>query len=150
VCGNNSCGATCKVPSHFFVRRCDNCWSQPSFSGLRAACSSVDLDNRLGDKTMLVLTLLIMGSATTLIGTLSACDSIGILAPILLVTLWAIQTLAVQQLLFTEMFGTERRRDDQLRNVQETYLRSFQADLISFQSVARILGPAADTRRVEV
>ena len=96
-----------RLPSHLFVRRCDNCWSQPSFSGLRAACSSVDLDNRLGRKTMLVLTLLIMGSATTLIGMLPAYDSIGILAPILLVALWAIQIFAVQQPLFIEMFGTE-------------------------------------------
>jgi len=56
---------------------------------------------------MLVLTLLIMGSATTLIGMLPAYDSIGILAPILLVALWAIQIFAVQQPLFIEMFGTE-------------------------------------------
>jgi len=56
---------------------------------------------------MLVLTLLIMGSATTLIGMLPAYDSIRILAPILLVALWAIQIFAVQQPLFIEMFGTE-------------------------------------------
>jgi hypothetical protein len=65
---------------------------------------------------MLVLTLLIMDSATNLIGTLPAYDSIGILAPILLVALWAIQIFAAQQPLFTEMFGTERKRDDQLEN----------------------------------
>jgi hypothetical protein len=150
VCGNNSCWATSEVPSHLFVHRCEDCWSQPSFSGLRAACSSVELDNRLGRKTMLVLTLLIMGSATTLIGTLSAYDSIGILAPILLVALWAIQLFAVQQPLFTEMYGTKRKRDDQLRKMQETYLKNSQAELISFQGVAGILGHAEDTRRVEM
>ena len=98
----------------------------------------------------MVLTLLIMGSATTLIGTLSAYDSIGILAPILLVALWAIQLFTVQQPLFTEMYGTKRKRDDQLRKMQETYLKNSQAELISFQGVGRILGHAEDTRRVEM
>lgn len=49
--------------------------------------------DRLGRKKILVLTLLIMGSATALIGVLPTYDRIGILAPILLVTLRIVQGL---------------------------------------------------------
>lgn len=49
----------------------------------------------LGRKTILVLTLLIMGVATFLIGVLPTFQSVGILAPILLVVLRALQGVAV-------------------------------------------------------
>ncbi len=47
--------------------------------------------DRIGRKTMLVTTLLIMGSATFLVGCLPGYETIGILAPILLVTLRILQ-----------------------------------------------------------
>ncbi|WP_032374098.1 MFS transporter [Rhodococcoides fascians] len=43
--------------------------------------------DRLGRKPMLLLTLLVMGASTTLIGALPTADSIGIWAPVLLVVL---------------------------------------------------------------
>ena len=53
------------------------------------------LGDRIGRKSMLVITLMIAGIATTLIGLLPTYASIGIWAPILLVTLRLIQGLAV-------------------------------------------------------
>ncbi|MEN0138536.1 MAG: MFS transporter, partial [Rhodococcus sp. (in: high G+C Gram-positive bacteria)] len=43
--------------------------------------------DRLGRKPMLLMTLLVMGSSTTLIGALPTADSIGVWAPILLIVL---------------------------------------------------------------
>ena len=51
--------------------------------------------DKLGRKAILVLTLLLMGLATFLIGVLPTFQSIGILAPILLVVLRALQGVAV-------------------------------------------------------
>lgn len=51
--------------------------------------------DRVGRKAMLVVTLLVMGSATVLIGCLPTYDSVGILAPILLVLLRCIQGFSV-------------------------------------------------------
>src|SRR3954447_3316875 len=51
--------------------------------------------DRIGRKSMLVLSLLIMGIATFLIGCLPTYSSIGILAPILLVTLRFAQGIGV-------------------------------------------------------
>src|SRR5215211_1434956 len=51
--------------------------------------------DRLGRKTILVLTLTMMGAATFLIGCLPTFDQIGVLAPILLVLLRVIQGLGV-------------------------------------------------------
>jgi MFS transporter, MHS family, shikimate and dehydroshikimate transport protein len=51
--------------------------------------------DKLGRKTILVLTLLIMGIATFLIGFLPTYDTIGILAPILLVVLRIFQGIGV-------------------------------------------------------
>jgi MHS family shikimate/dehydroshikimate transporter-like MFS transporter len=51
--------------------------------------------DKLGRKTILVLTLLIMGTATFLIGLLPTYDTIGILAPILLVVLRVLQGIGV-------------------------------------------------------
>jgi metabolite-proton symporter len=51
--------------------------------------------DRIGRKKMLVVTLLLMGGATTLIGVLPTYDSVGVLAPILLVTLRFIQGFAL-------------------------------------------------------
>lgn len=51
--------------------------------------------DKIGRKSMLVITLLIMGTATTLIGLLPTFETIGIWAPILLVTLRFLQGLAV-------------------------------------------------------
>jgi MHS family shikimate/dehydroshikimate transporter-like MFS transporter len=51
--------------------------------------------DRLGRKSMLVLSLFIMGAATFLIGLLPSYDSIGVLAPLLLVVLRLLQGFAV-------------------------------------------------------
>ena len=51
--------------------------------------------DRIGRKSMLVLSLMIMGIATTLIGFLPSYDTIGVWAPILLVTLRVIQGFGV-------------------------------------------------------
>ena len=51
--------------------------------------------DKIGRKTMLVLTLFLMGGATFLIGLLPTVDTIGIWAPILLVTLRIIQGLGL-------------------------------------------------------
>jgi MFS transporter, MHS family, shikimate and dehydroshikimate transport protein len=51
--------------------------------------------DKIGRKTMLVLTLLIMGGATFLVGCLPTYSAIGIWAPILLVTLRFLQGFAV-------------------------------------------------------
>src|SRR3712207_5943353 len=51
--------------------------------------------DKLGRKTILVLTLLIMGVATFLIGVLPTYQSVGILAPILLVVLRIFQGIGV-------------------------------------------------------
>lgn len=53
------------------------------------------LGDRIGRKNVLVITLMMMGTATTLIGLLPDHASIGIAAPVLLVLLRAIQGLAV-------------------------------------------------------
>jgi MHS family shikimate/dehydroshikimate transporter-like MFS transporter len=51
--------------------------------------------DKLGRKTMLVLSLLIMGLATVLVGALPTFAQVGVLAPILLVTLRLLQGIAV-------------------------------------------------------
>lgn len=51
--------------------------------------------DRVGRKTMLLLTLVIMGVGTTLIGLLPTYDSIGVAAPILLVLLRVVQGIGV-------------------------------------------------------
>ncbi|MFE1084525.1 MULTISPECIES: MFS transporter [Brevibacterium] len=51
--------------------------------------------DRIGRKSMLVLSLMMMGCATTLIGVLPTFETIGIWAPILLVTLRVIQGFGV-------------------------------------------------------
>ncbi len=51
--------------------------------------------DRAGRKTVLVITLLIMGVATFLIGLLPTYESIGVLAPVLLVTLRFVQGLGL-------------------------------------------------------
>src|ERR671916_1816737 len=51
--------------------------------------------DRIGRKTMLVLSLLIMGIATFLIGLLPTFESIGVLAPVLLVVLRLFQGIGV-------------------------------------------------------
>ena len=51
--------------------------------------------DRLGRKKMLVLTLLIMGGGTAAIGLLPSYDSIGVWAPILLVTLRVLQGIGI-------------------------------------------------------
>src|SRR5579863_4091045 len=53
------------------------------------------LGDRIGRKFMLVATLLLMGGATFLIGLLPTFEQIGVLAPILLVTLRFVQGFAV-------------------------------------------------------
>lgn len=51
--------------------------------------------DKLGRKNVLVITLIMMGSATTLIGVLPGYAQIGVLAPILLIVLRALQGIAV-------------------------------------------------------
>ncbi|HKH40023.1 MAG TPA: MFS transporter, partial [Rubrobacter sp.] len=51
--------------------------------------------DRIGRKTMLVTTLLIMGIATFLVGVLPGYDAIGVLAPILLVLLRILQGIGL-------------------------------------------------------
>jgi metabolite-proton symporter len=51
--------------------------------------------DRVGRKAMLVLALMIMGTATFLIGCLPTFDSVGVLAPVLLVTLRFMQGIGV-------------------------------------------------------
>src|SRR5829696_902078 len=51
--------------------------------------------DRIGRKTMLVATLLIMGTSTFLVGALPGYDAIGILAPILLVLLRVLQGIGL-------------------------------------------------------
>ncbi|MEV4176832.1 MFS transporter [Nonomuraea sp. NPDC049709] len=53
------------------------------------------LGDRIGRKNVLVVTLILMGSATTLIGVLPTYASIGYAAPLLLVLLRALQGIAV-------------------------------------------------------
>ncbi|MFB4276763.1 MULTISPECIES: MFS transporter [unclassified Nonomuraea] len=53
------------------------------------------LGDRIGRKNVLVVTLILMGSATTLIGVLPTYASIGYTAPLLLVLLRALQGIAV-------------------------------------------------------
>jgi len=71
--------------------------------------------DKVGRKPALVTCLLLMGTATFVIGVLPTAGSIGILAPILLVTLRFLQGIAVGgqwggvTLLLTESAGTERK-----------------------------------------
>ena len=71
--------------------------------------------DKVGRKPALVTCLLLMGSATFIIGLLPTADSIGALAPVLLVALRFLQGIAVGgqwggvTLLLTESAGTERK-----------------------------------------
>jgi MHS family shikimate/dehydroshikimate transporter-like MFS transporter len=71
--------------------------------------------DKVGRKSMLVMTLLIMGVATTLMGLLPTYESIGIWAPILLVILRFLQGVAVGgewggAVLMAVEYSPERRR----------------------------------------
>ncbi|MFM1651995.1 MFS transporter [Brevibacillus sp. B_LB10_24] len=73
------------------------------------------IGDKIGRKKTLVLTLSLMGGATVLIGLLPAYDSIGVWAPILLVTMRLIQGLGIggewggALLLAVEYSGKEKR-----------------------------------------
>ncbi len=71
--------------------------------------------DRIGRKATLIITLLMMGLATTLVGVLPGTDSIGAAAPILLVLLRLIQGLAVGgewggSILLSMEWGDQKRR----------------------------------------
>ena len=71
--------------------------------------------DRIGRKATLIITLLMMGLATTLVGLLPGTDSIGIAAPILLVLLRLLQGLAVGgewsgSVLLSMEWGDQKRR----------------------------------------
>src|SRR6478735_4990855 len=71
--------------------------------------------DRIGRKATLIITLLMMGLATTLVGLLPGTDSIGIWAPILLVLLRLLQGLAVGgewsgSVLLSMEWGDQKRR----------------------------------------
>ena len=74
-----------------------------------------NLGDRRGRRYVLVMTLLIMGACTTLIGLLPTYESVGVLAPILLVTLRFIQGMALGgewagAVLLTVEHGTSQQR----------------------------------------
>lgn len=74
-----------------------------------------NLGDRRGRRHVLVLTLLIMGACTTLIGLLPTFETAGVLAPILLVTLRFVQGMALGgewagAVLLTVEHGTEQQR----------------------------------------
>jgi metabolite-proton symporter len=71
--------------------------------------------DRLGRKAMLIVTLLMMGVASALVGVLPGADSIGVAAPILLVVLRLLQGIAVGgewsgSVLLSMEWGDQRRR----------------------------------------
>ena len=74
-----------------------------------------NLGDRRGRRYVLVMTLLIMGICTTLIGLLPTYEKVGVLAPILLVTLRFVQGMALGgewagAVLLTVEHGTDRQR----------------------------------------
>ena len=74
-----------------------------------------NLGDRRGRRYVLVMTLLIMGACTTLIGLLPTYESVGVLAPILLVTLRFVQGMALGgewagAVLLTVEHGTDKQR----------------------------------------
>ena len=74
-----------------------------------------NLGDRRGRRYVLMITLLIMGACTTLIGLLPTYEKIGVLAPVLLVTLRFVQGMALGgewagAVLLTLEHGTEKQR----------------------------------------
>ena len=74
-----------------------------------------NLGDRRGRRHVLVITLLIMGASTTLIGLLPTYEQVGVFAPILLVTLRFVQGMALGgewagAVLLTVEHGTDRQR----------------------------------------
>src|SRR5689334_24298669 len=72
-------------------------------------------DDRIGGKTTLIITLLVMGLASAVIGLLPGTASIGVAAPLLLVTLRVLQGIAVGgewsgSVLLTMEWGDQKRR----------------------------------------
>jgi MFS family permease len=74
-----------------------------------------NLGDRRGRRYVLVMTLLIMGACTTLIGLLPTYENVGVLAPVLLVTLRFVQGMALGgewagAVLLTVEHGTDQQR----------------------------------------
>src|SRR4051794_13201482 len=71
--------------------------------------------DRIGRKTTLIITLLVMGLASAVIGVMPGTDAIGVAAPLLLVTLRVLQGIAVGgewsgSVLLTMEWGDQNRR----------------------------------------
>jgi metabolite-proton symporter len=71
--------------------------------------------DRIGRKATLIVTLLLMGISTAIVGVLPGSDSIGVMAPVLLVLLRLLQGLAVGgewsgSVLLSMEWGNQRRR----------------------------------------
>jgi metabolite-proton symporter len=71
--------------------------------------------DRIGRKTTLIITLLVMGIASAVIGVLPGTETIGVAAPLLLVTLRVLQGIAVGgewsgSVLLTMEWGDQKRR----------------------------------------
>src|SRR5215217_3862753 len=77
--------------------------------------------DRIGRKTMLVATLLIMGTSTFLVGALPGYDAIGILAPILLVLLRVLQGIGLGRRVGRAVLMAVEHSDDDRRGLNGSW-----------------------------
>ena len=110
-----------------------------------------NLGDRRGRRYVLMITLLIMGICTTLIGLLPTYEKIGVLAPILLVTLRFIQGMALGgewagAVLLTVEHGTEQQRG---RNASFAQMGPSTGVLIATGTIALITWLMTDAQLIE-